>query len=814
MEGESISCGWRMQECIEERVRLRHSPEVKASLDAWWEIEVRRLVRDGHTTDTIGWADYSSIFLNVYKAMVPDFNLPDALACIEEDFEEDSHGDGYVDRREFYNAVFELADMWTHSTLAVEYANFLDAVLDAITTSDQTRSAGTRIFRSLEMVTYSGDKLARQSTCNRCQQAIAPSPCPTNPHPSPHAGLSYLICHPVPHLWPNAFPNHPWFEVCLYDCRPTWAYTAYKAAREEVIADAERAAERKRRVARALGRDPTFDELEAERDREMQRESILQEGMRALLQRNLTDAEVAHARALAHQRELRRTLGRAPNRTEIAHHKEASLMARLRHSLQREPTAAETAHMREKELAAEAHVTFGMPPNAWQLSVAREERLRIALREKLRRQPKPAEIAQAKIVDQKNRLTALVGREPTDLELEFAKDAEMIACLGAQLGRKPTFAEMAAAKDRKLCEELMASLGYKPSPVEVSMYKESLRVALFRAQLGREPSAGEALIHELTARNDGRPPTLVELAVAREGQIGHALLLAHKRVATPDEMGEARIGAAVRRARARCVRDLTAEETARAVEDARMDGLRVRLGREPTKGEVVLQREASVRQALRKVLGRKPSPCELAAEKERIRAAALANKLGREPTGVELAKAREEAVCEELAARMGHPPSRQELLVGRSALARQLCHARVGRTPTQEEAMLAREQAVSDALAASYGRAPTGWERREGMREQMMAEKRGRVSDEQVVAELKKVVGARLRASLGRAPTGDEMIESFWWLMEGRGPTVEEREREREKAIRGEHKHTLSARELEFWREERMKKVRASSLLG
>ena len=67
------------------------------------------------------------VFQKVYKLMMPaeDYDEEEAKSAVHEDWATDSRGKGYLTRDMFIDAVFELADVWTVTTEAVEYASFL-----------------------------------------------------------------------------------------------------------------------------------------------------------------------------------------------------------------------------------------------------------------------------------------------------------------------------------------------------------------------------------------------------------------------------------------------------------------------------------------------------------------------------------------------------------------------------------------------------------------------------------------------------------------------------------------------------------------
>ena len=176
-------------DALDKRFALRHEPSVAAQLRLWWNC-AQHLVRDrlvqqagGKPTqqagaksmrqagakakppqqagakakppqasvsaDRLGEQDYFAIFLKVYKAMVDDFSMAEASKAVRDDWQDDCGGKGYLTAESFMDAVFELADVWTETTDAAEYVEFLRRLLDDVTTIDKH---GVRRFARTERI--------------------------------------------------------------------------------------------------------------------------------------------------------------------------------------------------------------------------------------------------------------------------------------------------------------------------------------------------------------------------------------------------------------------------------------------------------------------------------------------------------------------------------------------------------------------------------------------------------------------------------------------------------------------------------------
>jgi len=117
------------------RYALRHNQIVLASLSSWWRT-VCRLVVQWDTTVTcihselrIHMTEYIAIMHKVYKALATTYVEEEALRLLREEWGYDSRDRETIGKQEFYDAMFELADVWAITSSASEYAGFLDKLL-------------------------------------------------------------------------------------------------------------------------------------------------------------------------------------------------------------------------------------------------------------------------------------------------------------------------------------------------------------------------------------------------------------------------------------------------------------------------------------------------------------------------------------------------------------------------------------------------------------------------------------------------------------------------------------------------------------
>ena len=119
-----------------ERCRLRQHPDVLAMLELWWRLALRDIDADGD--GFLGAVEYGELYVRLLKAFDTDtdasndLSYSEATAAAERDWATDSGGDGQVDREEFYDAVFQLADTWTEGTELEEYVSFLRRLKDIV----------------------------------------------------------------------------------------------------------------------------------------------------------------------------------------------------------------------------------------------------------------------------------------------------------------------------------------------------------------------------------------------------------------------------------------------------------------------------------------------------------------------------------------------------------------------------------------------------------------------------------------------------------------------------------------------------------
>ena len=106
---------------VEQRRALRQHPEVIETIEVWWSTAQRSLEQEGRTVDGLSHDRYVLMSTKMYKAMMREYDEEEARASAEADWEEDSAGEALLSKRRFFDAIFELADLWTFEIDAREY---------------------------------------------------------------------------------------------------------------------------------------------------------------------------------------------------------------------------------------------------------------------------------------------------------------------------------------------------------------------------------------------------------------------------------------------------------------------------------------------------------------------------------------------------------------------------------------------------------------------------------------------------------------------------------------------------------------------
>ena len=152
---------------MRQRVALKSDPRVQAALARLWDA-ANTDSRD-HVLDR---AEYGVMHRKMLLALRPMIGPREALRSAEEDWAADAEGEAVkaIDRPKFEWALFELADLWTDSVSASEYADFCDRMLRLITTRD---AAGRARWRGDEEIVRLRYRETKPTVDDNLQAALA-----------------------------------------------------------------------------------------------------------------------------------------------------------------------------------------------------------------------------------------------------------------------------------------------------------------------------------------------------------------------------------------------------------------------------------------------------------------------------------------------------------------------------------------------------------------------------------------------------------------------------------------------------------------
>ena len=100
------------------RADIRHAPEVLRLLEQWWVGAKHTIDDDDGDSSTLNKQEYAAFYWRLVAAFNDDeddendISEEESRLALEADWAIDSRGDNYVDREEFFDSVFELADQW------------------------------------------------------------------------------------------------------------------------------------------------------------------------------------------------------------------------------------------------------------------------------------------------------------------------------------------------------------------------------------------------------------------------------------------------------------------------------------------------------------------------------------------------------------------------------------------------------------------------------------------------------------------------------------------------------------------------------
>ena len=123
---------------LAKRADIRHAPEILRLLEKWWMGAKHTVDDDDGDSDTLNKKEYAAFYWRLVAAFNDDdddendISETESIQALEADWANDSHGDNYVDKEEFFDSVFELADQWCDTSTIDEYVDFLARLYDKL----------------------------------------------------------------------------------------------------------------------------------------------------------------------------------------------------------------------------------------------------------------------------------------------------------------------------------------------------------------------------------------------------------------------------------------------------------------------------------------------------------------------------------------------------------------------------------------------------------------------------------------------------------------------------------------------------------
>ena len=119
-------------EAIDARCALRYDPNVLRHLRAWTRIVDLHAMRHALNRTTMDRPLYAFIFLKVSLALTAANTAEELRTTVAQDWANDCRDGSQLSYEQFKDALFEVADAFTGTTDADEYAGFLDMLLTCI----------------------------------------------------------------------------------------------------------------------------------------------------------------------------------------------------------------------------------------------------------------------------------------------------------------------------------------------------------------------------------------------------------------------------------------------------------------------------------------------------------------------------------------------------------------------------------------------------------------------------------------------------------------------------------------------------------
>ena len=125
------------QEAMDARCTIRHEQMVLQSLRAWARtLEAHELKRTEMLMASVTETMYSTVLVKVTLAITAIPTIDEVVNAVRDDWADDSRGARAISFEAFKDAIFQVADIWTVSTQSSEYSEFLDQLLEHVSSFD------------------------------------------------------------------------------------------------------------------------------------------------------------------------------------------------------------------------------------------------------------------------------------------------------------------------------------------------------------------------------------------------------------------------------------------------------------------------------------------------------------------------------------------------------------------------------------------------------------------------------------------------------------------------------------------------------
>ncbi|GAX74547.1 hypothetical protein CEUSTIGMA_g1997.t1 [Chlamydomonas eustigma] len=132
------------------RHTLREDEGILKVVRAWWRFLT---VRDGHEVAVIGKPVYCATAVAIQMVLLAHFKIQGEITYDpEDDWQEDNHGRDKMEFSDFFDSLFEVADMWCEKISAPDYGALLSRLLRDIQEQEERTGMFTRLLDRFDYV--------------------------------------------------------------------------------------------------------------------------------------------------------------------------------------------------------------------------------------------------------------------------------------------------------------------------------------------------------------------------------------------------------------------------------------------------------------------------------------------------------------------------------------------------------------------------------------------------------------------------------------------------------------------------------------